>query len=50
VLVVGPEGGLEEGELELLGAGRRLGPEILRTSTAGAVAAGVLLAGSPRWR
>ena len=53
VVVVGPEGGVTEDELEVLvGAGasvRRLGPSVLRTSTAGAVAAGVLLSRTPRW-
>lgn len=54
VLVVGPEGGLSAGELaslEALGANIvRLGPSVLRTSTAGTVAAGLVLAGTPRWR
>lgn len=53
VLVVGPEGGLTEEELALLvGAGAqvcRLGPEVLRTSTAG-VAALAVLSAAARWR
>ena len=54
VLVVGPEGGVAPEELtafEAAGAQAvRLGPTVLRTSTAGAVAAGVLLAATARWR
>jgi 16S rRNA (uracil1498-N3)-methyltransferase len=53
VVVVGPEGGLAPEELaafEAVGAHPvRLGPTVLRTSTAGPVAAGVLLARTPRW-
>jgi 16S rRNA (uracil1498-N3)-methyltransferase len=53
VLVVGPEGGLAEAELEeLVAAGARpvrLGREVLRTSTAGVVAAAAVLARTPRW-
>jgi 16S rRNA (uracil1498-N3)-methyltransferase len=50
VLVVGPEGGITPAELDALGtAPVRLGDTVLRTSTAGAVAAGVVLAAS-RWR
>ncbi|PSL06925.1 16S rRNA (uracil1498-N3)-methyltransferase [Haloactinopolyspora alba] len=53
VVVVGPEGGVTPDELaELEEAGAtpvRLGPTVLRTSTAGTVAAGVLLAASRRW-
>jgi 16S rRNA (uracil1498-N3)-methyltransferase len=53
VLVVGPEGGLAEEELlafEAAGAvAARMGPSVLRTSTAGTVAAAVLMAGSGRW-
>ncbi len=50
---VGPEGGVSEAELTALrDAGARvcrLGPEILRTSTAGVVALAVLSARSCRW-
>lgn len=53
VVVVGPEGGVSEGELEeFRAAGARpvlLGPTVLRTSTAGVAAAAVLLARTGRW-
>ncbi|MGB7980932.1 MAG: 16S rRNA (uracil(1498)-N(3))-methyltransferase [Candidatus Nanopelagicales bacterium] len=53
VLIVGPEGGISPAELErFTGAGARaasLGPTVLRTSTAGTVAAAVVLAGTSRW-
>lgn len=53
VLVVGPEGGVSPQELAAFaGAGAeavRLGPSVLRTSTAGAVAAGIVLARTTRW-
>jgi 16S rRNA (uracil1498-N3)-methyltransferase len=53
VLVVGPEGGLTEEELaEFAAAGAvraRLGPTVLRTSTAGTVGAAVLLSRTGRW-
>jgi 16S rRNA (uracil1498-N3)-methyltransferase len=50
VLVVGPEGGITPDELDALGtAPVRLGDTVLRTSTAGVVAAGVVLAAT-RWR
>jgi 16S rRNA (uracil1498-N3)-methyltransferase len=53
LLVVGPEGGLTDVELTTLrGAGARvarLGPEVLRTSTAGVAALAVLSARMPRW-
>jgi 16S rRNA (uracil1498-N3)-methyltransferase len=54
VLVVGPEGGLAPEELAAfadVGARSvRLGPEVLRTSTAGLAAVAALLARTPRWR
>ena len=53
VLVVGPEGGVSPQELEAFSeAGAqavRLGPSVLRTSTAGAVAAGIVLSRTTRW-
>jgi 16S rRNA (uracil1498-N3)-methyltransferase len=53
VLVVGPEGGIGPGERAALAeAGAveaRLGPTVLRTSTAGAAAAAVLLTRTSRW-
>lgn len=53
VLVVGPEGGLSPEELAVFGAAGaaayRLGPTVLRTSTAGTAALAVLLARTPRW-
>jgi 16S rRNA (uracil1498-N3)-methyltransferase len=52
-LIVGPEGGISPRELEMLeqqGSTRvRLGPEILRTSTAGPAAIAVLNARLGRW-
>ena len=52
-LVVGPEGGISDDELAALtGAGAlavRLGPTVLRTSTAAAVALGALGALTQRW-
>ncbi len=52
-LVVGPEGGISEDEIAVLTeAGAipvRLGPTVLRTSTAAAVALGALGALTPRW-
>lgn len=54
VVVVGPEGGIAPTELaELTSAGAeplRLGPTVLRSATAGTVAAAVVLARTPRWR
>ncbi|MDI2127470.1 16S rRNA (uracil(1498)-N(3))-methyltransferase [Yinghuangia seranimata] len=53
VLVVGPEGGVAPEELaafaEAGARAYRLGPTVLRTSTAGVSAASVLLARSGRW-
>ena len=53
VLVVGPEGGIspaEAGALTAAGAvPAHLGPTVLRASTAGAVAAAVLLSRLGRW-
>ena len=53
LVVVGPEGGLTAQETAVLaGAGARpvhLGPTVLRSATAGAVAAAVLLSRSQRW-
>jgi 16S rRNA (uracil1498-N3)-methyltransferase len=53
VLIVGPEGGLTEEELTVFRtAGAlpvRLGPQVLRTSTAGAVALGALGVLTGRW-
>ncbi len=53
VLVVGPEGGISPAETAALteagAVAARLGPTVLRTSTAGAVAAAVLLTRLGRW-
>jgi 16S rRNA (uracil1498-N3)-methyltransferase len=52
-LIVGPEGGLSDSETsELVAAGAvpvRLGPSVLRGSTAGAVAGALVLNGCGRW-
>ncbi len=53
VLVIGPEGGItaaEEHELAAAGAvSARLGPTVLRASSAGVVAAGIVLSRTARW-
>jgi 16S rRNA (uracil1498-N3)-methyltransferase len=53
LVVVGPEGGLADAEIEAFtesGASAvRLGPEVMRTSTAGAAALAVLSAAAQRW-
>ena len=53
VLVVGPEGGLTPHEREALRAAGartvRLGPSVLRSSSAGMAAAAVVLASTTRW-
>jgi 16S rRNA (uracil1498-N3)-methyltransferase len=53
VVIVGPEGGITDEEnaaFRTAGATpRSLGPTVLRTSTAGTVAAAVLLSRSARW-
>jgi 16S rRNA (uracil1498-N3)-methyltransferase len=53
VLVVGPEGGItpaEQHDLAAAGAvGARLGPTVLRASSAGVVATGIVLSRTARW-
>jgi 16S rRNA (uracil1498-N3)-methyltransferase len=51
VVIVGPEGGISEEELEVFSGARtvRLGSSVLRTSTAGVAAVAALLSRTPRW-
>jgi 16S rRNA (uracil1498-N3)-methyltransferase len=53
LLVVGPEGGIRDEEIAMFQAAGatavRLGPSVLRTSTAGAAAAAVVSSRTPRW-
>jgi 16S rRNA (uracil1498-N3)-methyltransferase len=53
VVIVGPEGGLSPAEVAVLtgagAVGAHLGPTVLRTSTAGVVAASVMLSRAGRW-
>lgn len=53
VLLVGPEGGISPPEADLLteagAVGARLGPTVLRASSAGAVAAALVMSASGRW-
>jgi 16S rRNA (uracil1498-N3)-methyltransferase len=51
VVVVGPEGGLSDDELAAFAPAHvvRLGPSVLRTSTAGVAAVAALLSRTSRW-
>jgi 16S rRNA (uracil1498-N3)-methyltransferase len=52
LVVVGPEGGIGDDELAALAPARavRMGPSVLRTSTAGVAAVAALLSRTDRWR
>ena len=54
LVIIGPEGGVSPAEAAALAGagavGAHLGPTVLRTSTAGVVAASVLLSRAGRWR
>ena len=51
VVVVGPEGGISDEELEVLSGAHvvRMGESVLRTSTAGVAAVAALLSRTSRW-
>ena len=53
VLLVGPEGGISPAETSLFAeagaVGARLGPTVLRASSAGAIAAALVMTAAGRW-